>query len=176
MTVSGRKRWIRIGVAVAAVGAAVVASVAPVDAKGGNNGRGAENSREVNLQILAINDFHGNIATSSGSFGGTGRADYLSANIAAREADADNSIMVSAGDLIGASPLISALFHDEPTIEAMNLIGLDINGVGNHEFDEGPAGHRERAGGSCDPSDESPQKSSVHHIELRGHPNWITRK
>ncbi len=45
--------------------------------------------------------------------------------------------MVSAGDLIGASPLISALFHDEPTIEAMNLIGLDIAGVGNHEFDEG---------------------------------------
>lgn len=139
MTGSGRTRWIRIGVAVAALGAAVVASVAPVDAKGGNNGRGAENSREVNLQILAINDFHGNIATSSGSFGGTGRADFLSANIAAREADADNSIMVSAGDLIGASPLISALFHDEPTIEAMNLIGLDINGVGNHEFDEGPA-------------------------------------
>jgi len=50
---------------------------------------------------------------------------------------ADNSIFVSAGDLIGASPLISALFHDEPTIEAMNLIGLDINAVGNHEFDEG---------------------------------------
>ncbi len=47
--------------------------------------------------------------------------------------------MVSAGDLIGASPLISALFHDEPTIEAMNLIGLDIAGVGNHEFDEGSA-------------------------------------
>ena len=97
----------------------------------------AENSREVNLQILAINDFHGNIATSSGSFGGTGRADFLAANIRAAEAGADNSILVSAGDLIGASPLISALFHDEPTIEAMNLIGLDINGVGNHEFDEG---------------------------------------
>jgi 5'-nucleotidase len=102
-------------------------------------GRGAENSPEVELQILAINDFHGNIATSSGAFGGTGRADFLSANIAAREAGVRNSIMVSAGDLIGASPLISALFHDEPTIEAMNLIGLDINGVGNHEFDEGPA-------------------------------------
>jgi 5'-nucleotidase len=102
-----------------------------------NKGKGAENSREVNLQILAINDFHGNIATSSGSFGGTGRADYLAANIQAAEAGADNSIFVSAGDLIGASPLISALFHDEPTIEAMNLIGLEINGVGNHEFDEG---------------------------------------
>jgi 5'-nucleotidase len=102
-------------------------------------GEGAENSAEVNLQILAINDFHGNIATTSGAFGGVGRADYLAANIRAAEADADNSITVSAGDLIGASPLISALFHDEPTIEAMNLIGLDINGVGNHEFDEGAA-------------------------------------
>jgi 5'-nucleotidase len=93
---------------------------------------------EVNLQILAINDFHGNIATTSGAFGGVGRADFLAANIRAAEAEADNSITVSAGDLIGASPLISALFHDEPTIEAMNLIGLDISGVGSHEFDEGP--------------------------------------
>ncbi|MBW2274364.1 MAG: bifunctional metallophosphatase/5'-nucleotidase [Deltaproteobacteria bacterium] len=93
---------------------------------------------EVGLQILAINDFHGNIATTSGNFGGTGRADYLAANIQAAEAGADNSIFVSAGDLIGASPLISALFHDEPTIEAMNLVGLEINAVGHHEFDEGP--------------------------------------
>jgi 2',3'-cyclic-nucleotide 2'-phosphodiesterase (5'-nucleotidase family) len=51
---------------------------------------GAENSKEVNLQILAINDFHGNIATSSSGFGGTGRADYLAANIQAAAADADN--------------------------------------------------------------------------------------
>ena len=97
-----------------------------------------ENSLEVDLQILAINDFLGNIATTSGSFGGTGRADFLAANIQAAEAGADNSIFVSAGDLIGASPLISALFHDEPTIEAMNLVGLNINAVGHHEFDEGP--------------------------------------
>jgi 5'-nucleotidase len=96
-----------------------------------------EHSLEVDLQILAINDFHGNIATTSGSFGVTGRADYLAANIQIAEADADHSIFVSAGDLIGASPLISALFHDEPTIEAMNLLGLAINAVGNHEFDEG---------------------------------------
>ena len=63
----------------------------------------------------------------------------MAANIAAAEAGAENSVFVSAGDLIGASPLISSLFHDEPTIEAMNLLGLDFNGVGNHEFDEGPA-------------------------------------
>ena len=91
----------------------------------------------VNLQILSINDFHGNIATTSGAFGGVGRADYLAANMATAAAGAEHSITVSAGDLVGASPLISALFHDEPTIEAMNLIGLEINGVGNHEFDEG---------------------------------------
>jgi 5'-nucleotidase len=101
--------------------------------------RCAEGTANVNLQILAINDFGGNIATSSGSFGGTGRADFLATNIRAAELNADNSILVSAGDLIGASPLISALFHDEPTIEAMNLIGLDINAVGHHEFDEGTA-------------------------------------
>ena len=95
--------------------------------------------QEVQLRIVAINDFHGNIATSSERFGGVGRVDYLAANIAAARAGAENSVFVSAGDLIGASPLISALFQDEPTILAMNLMGLDFNGVGNHEFDEGPA-------------------------------------
>ena len=94
---------------------------------------------EVQLRILAINDFHGQIATSSDSFGGVGRADFLAANVAAARDEVSNSIFVSAGDLIGASPLISALFHDEPTIEAMNLMGLDFNGVGNHEFDDGRA-------------------------------------
>ena len=94
---------------------------------------------EVHLRILAINDFHGNIATSSSSFGGVGRVDYLAANLATAADGAENSVFVSAGDLIGGSPLISALFHDEPTIEAMNLMGLDINSVGNHEFDEGIA-------------------------------------
>ena len=106
-------------------------------------------SGEISLQILAINDFHGHIATTSENYGGTGRADYLAAHIRAAEKDVEHSIMVSAGDLIGASPLISALFHDEPTIEAMNLAGLDINAVGNHEFDEGTAELlRMQAGGS----------------------------
>ena len=110
--------------------------------------------RTVDLQILAINDFHGNIATTSSSFGGTGRADYLATNIhAAEEAAEGYSIFVSAGDLIGASPLVSALFHDEPTIEVMNEIGLDINAVGNHEFDEGPRELRRMARGGSHPVD-----------------------
>lgn len=112
--------------------------IVPLALAGTDNGHGDENSRKVELRILAINDFHGNIATSSTGFGGTGRADFLSANVEAAKQGAENAIFVSAGDLIGASPLISALFHDEPTIEAMNLMGLAINAVGNHEFDEGP--------------------------------------
>ena len=127
-----RTRW-RLALGLVALTALVVSVTAPANAQ-------AERApRPIELQILAINDFHGNIATTSSSFGGTGRADYLAANVQAAEAAAGGaSIFVSAGDLIGASPLISALFHDEPTIEAMNLMGLDINAVGNHEFDEGP--------------------------------------
>lgn len=116
--------------------------VAPASASNDGSDGDVDSARRrtfapVRFQILAINDFHGNIATSSGSFGGVGRADYLAANLRAREYHNRNSILVSAGDLVGASPLISALFHDEPTIEAMNLMRLELNGVGNHEFDEG---------------------------------------
>ena len=113
----------------------------------------AQDPGEVQLRILAINDFHGHIDTSSDSFGGVGRADYLAANIGAARAEVENSVFVSAGDLIGASPLISALFHDEPTIEAMTLMGLDINAVGNHEFDEGAAELRRMQRGGSHPVD-----------------------
>ncbi len=138
---------VRFGAAALACALVLTVAWSPADAGGKGGGHFDlwdllrswwKKHTQVDLQILAINDFHGNIATTSSSFGGTGRADFLAANIAEREDDAPGeSIFVSAGDLIGASPLISALFHDEPTIEAMNLIGLDINAVGNHEFDEG---------------------------------------
>ncbi|HZW04076.1 MAG TPA: bifunctional metallophosphatase/5'-nucleotidase, partial [Anaerolineaceae bacterium] len=64
-----------------------------------------------------------------------------------------NTVVVSAGDMIGASPLISALFHDEPAIEAFNAIGLDYNAVGNHEFDEGAAELVRMQEGGCHPVD-----------------------
>ena len=129
-----RRRYRRTLTILAAVSLVANAFIAPVSAK---PGQGAEKSKKVDLQILAINDFHGNIATTSGAFGGVGRADYLAANFRAEESEFEHTTIVSAGDLIGASPLISALFHDEPTIEALNMMGLDINAVGNHEFDEG---------------------------------------
>lgn len=148
MSTGNRGRRITVLLGVAALLASLLAG--PAIAK---NGNGAANTREVQLQILAINDFHGNINTFSSSFGGTGGVQNLASNMRAREAEVRNSIIVSAGDLIGASPLISALFHDEPTIEAMNLLGLDINGVGNHEFDEGPAELLRMADGGSHPVD-----------------------
>ncbi|HJR86201.1 MAG TPA: bifunctional metallophosphatase/5'-nucleotidase [Acidimicrobiia bacterium] len=117
---------------------------------------GAAGPPPVELQILAINDFHGAIAPVPDQMWlgqPVGRADFFASHIREAEEGVRNSVVVSAGDLIGASPLISALFHDEPTIEAMNLIGLDIAGVGNHEFDEGPAELLRMQEGGCHPID-----------------------
>lgn len=103
--------------------------------------------KRVKLQILALNDFHGQLepstSSSSGTINGTpaGGAAYLATRLAqlrrTAAAQGRHSVTVAAGDLIGASPLISAAFHDEPTIEAMNIMGLQVSSVGNHEFDEG---------------------------------------
>jgi 5'-nucleotidase len=104
--------------------------------------------KDTLVQLLAINDFHGNLQPPSGSSGriatgpggqtvNAGGVEYLATWIKSLRTTNPNTITVGAGDIIGASPLISGLFHDEPTIEAMNALGLDVTGVGNHEFDEG---------------------------------------
>lgn len=112
----------------------------------------------VDVQILAINDFHGNLEPPLGSSGRidgitAGGVQYLATHIDNLRATNPNTLVVSAGDMVGASPLLSALFHDEPTIEAFNKIGLDINAVGNHEFDEGAAELLRLQKGGCHPVD-----------------------
>lgn len=119
---------------------------------------GAKPSGTVEVQILAVNDFHGNLQPPSGSSGriGTvdaGGAEYLATHINNLRAANPNTVVVSAGDMIGASPLLSALFHDEPSIEAFNQIGLDFNAVGNHEFDEGVYELIRMQEGGCHPVD-----------------------
>ena len=114
----------------------------------------------LDIQLLSFNDFHGNLEPPSGSSGrltvdhklGTdaqgntiatdvtrdvGGAEYLATTLANLRKGHQYSITAAAGDIVGASPLLSAAFHDEPTIEAMNKLGLDVTSVGNHEFDEG---------------------------------------
>jgi 5'-nucleotidase len=102
----------------------------------------------VEVKVIAFNDFHGNLEPPKQAIdaprreeGATkvpaGGAAYLASAIGRLRAGNANNIVVSAGDMIGASPLVSAVFLDEPTIHAMNLIKVDYNAVGNHEFDKG---------------------------------------
>jgi 5'-nucleotidase len=115
--------------------------------------QGAVKSDVVDVQILAINDFHGNLQAPPGTTPPVGGAAFLSTHLRGLRDANPNSIVVSAGDNVGGSPLISALFHDEPAIEALDLLGLELSAVGNHEFDEGSAElHRLQEGG-CHPTD-----------------------
>lgn len=112
----------------------------------------------VTVKIIGFNDYHGNLQ-SPGTFGvntvpGTvkppvGGAEYLAAYIARMKATNRNTVVVGAGDFVGASPLISALFYDEPAIETLNKIGVDIASVGNHEFDKGKDELRRLQNGGC---------------------------
>ena len=135
----------RIPLTVAALATAI--SVATLSPASSADSAAPDAPKEVRLQILALNDFHGQLEPSSSSSSGringipAGGAEYLSTHLTnlrnQAAAEGRHSVTVAAGDLIGASPLISAAFHDEPTIEAMNEMGLDMTSVGNHEFDEG---------------------------------------
>ncbi len=124
----------------------------------------APNGPTMDIQLLSFNDFHGNLEPPSGSGGrnvtghfidtadtdkdgnttevldrteNAGGVEYLATHLKRAREGHPYSLTVAAGDIVGASPLLSAAFHDEPTIEAMNLLGLDATSVGNHEFDEG---------------------------------------
>jgi 5'-nucleotidase len=150
-------RWrVAAVVALGAVSFVSVASVASADPPG--DGRGQQSAKTTDVQILALNDFHGQLrppdSTSSGGRIGTtpaGGAEFLASYVRDLRATNPNTLFVSAGDLIGATPLISAIFHDEPSIEVMNMMGLDYNGVGNHEFDEGAAELTRMQEGGCHP-------------------------
>jgi len=120
----------------------------------------AANAAPVSVGIIAFNDFHGNIepprqAVPAPGAGGervrvpAGGVAYLGSAIARLRAANPNNVVVAAGDMIGASPLSSAIFLDEPTILAMNLIGVDLNAVGNHEFDRGRAELLRMQKGGC---------------------------
>jgi 5'-nucleotidase len=105
------------------------------------------------VQLLAINDFHGNLEPPGLTYKGAkgvvpvGGAAYLAT--ALRQSRIHNSVTVAAGDLISASPLVSSLFYDEPTIKALSDMGLDLAAVGNHEFDRGVADLKRMQAGGC---------------------------
>ncbi len=120
----------------------------------------------VAVKVLAINDFHGNLKPPLGGIRikdpadptktinvAAGGAEHLATAVAQMRQKNPNHIFVAAGDLIGASPLLSALFRDEPTIQSLSLMGLEASAVGNHEFDRGSAELLRMQRGGCHPVD-----------------------
>lgn len=164
----GRRRSYRL--LAAAAGLATVGALAaalPADAHDTKHGGKPQLSRYQDVQLLSFNDLHGNLEPPSGSSGrvteqqadGTtktidaGGVEYLATHLRnARKGNA-YSITAAGGDMVGASPLISGLFHDEPTIEALNKLDLDVTSVGNHEFDEGAKELARLQNGGCHPTD-----------------------
>src|SRR4051794_28671078 len=120
----------------------------------------------IDLRILAINDFHGYLKPFAGGIRiddpadktkkitvPAGGAEHLATLVKELREGRKHSIFVAAGDLIGASPFLSALFHDEPTIESLSMMGLEVASVGNHEFDEGKDELLRMQNGGCHPVD-----------------------
>ncbi|AIV35682.1 MULTISPECIES: bifunctional metallophosphatase/5'-nucleotidase [Streptomyces] len=173
-----RRRTSRLLVAAATVvtAGALAAAALPASASTGGGardhgghgkGHGHGHGRYQDVQLLSFNDLHGNLEPPAGSSGrvtehqpdGTtktidaGGIEYLATHL--REARKGNrySITAAGGDMVGASPLLSGLFHDEPTIEALNKLDLDVTSVGNHEFDEGAKELARLQNGGCHPTE-----------------------
>jgi len=126
----------------------------------------AQTAAPIELRILAINDFHGPLWPPPGGIRiadpadgsksipvPAGGAEHMATLVKELRAGHRNTIFVAAGDLIGASPFLSAMFHDEPTIESLSMMGLDVASVGNHEFDEGKDELLRMQNGGCHPKD-----------------------
>ena len=169
---SPRTKRLSSVVAVAALAATGAAFV-------GGSSQAAANGPTMDIQLLSFNDFHGNLEPPAGSSGriitsdtytetsstnpttgvttytatpqtvNAGGVEYLAGHLKALRAGHPYTATVAAGDIVGASPLLSAAFHDEPSIEAMNSLGLDVTAVGNHEFDEGYKELQRLANGGC---------------------------
>ncbi|MET9117119.1 bifunctional metallophosphatase/5'-nucleotidase [Streptomyces longwoodensis] len=164
---SRRRRTYRmLAAAVTLASAGALAAALPADAHDSKHSRPLP-SRYQDVQLLSFNDLHGNLEPPSGSSGrvterqadGTtktidaGGVEYLATHLRQARQGHPYSVTAAGGDMVGASPLISGLFHDEPTIEALNKLDLDVTSVGNHEFDEGAKELGRLQNGGCHPTD-----------------------
>ncbi|MEE1727899.1 MULTISPECIES: bifunctional metallophosphatase/5'-nucleotidase [Streptomyces] len=162
------RRMLAAAAGLATVGALVAAMPAGAHDRGNGHGHGhghGHKPRTVDVQLLSFNDLHGNLEPPAGSAGnvsetqpdGTvkaipaGGVEYLATSLRTARKGNPYSVTAAGGDMVGASPLLSGLFHDEPTIEALNKIDLDVSAVGNHEFDEGATELARLQNGGCHP-------------------------
>ncbi|MER5293645.1 bifunctional metallophosphatase/5'-nucleotidase [Streptomyces pharetrae] len=163
-----RRRTTRLLAAAAALATAgALAAALPSTASAGEKTGKHWPGRYQDVQLLSFNDLHGNLEPPAGSSGrvtelqpdGTtktvdaGGVEYLATHLRQAREGNKYSITAAGGDMVGASPLLSGLFHDEPTIEALNGLELDVTSVGNHEFDEGARELARLQKGGCHPTD-----------------------
>ncbi|MFF0578399.1 bifunctional metallophosphatase/5'-nucleotidase [Streptosporangium saharense] len=152
----------RLAMAGALAGAGLVLAMGPAEAgASGTQGTTTKAPRTVPVRLLALNDFHGNLEPPTGSSGrmvdengatvDAGGAAYVATHL--KQLTDRNTLKVAQGDLIGASPLLSAAYHDEPSVEFLGKIGVTASAVGNHEFDEGYTELRRIMYGGCHPTD-----------------------
>ncbi|MFF1285201.1 bifunctional metallophosphatase/5'-nucleotidase [Streptomyces sp. NPDC058299] len=160
---TGRRTY---GLLATAAGLATMAALTAALPAGAHDG-GSRPGRYQDVQLLSFNDLHGNLEPPAGSSGrvserqpdGTtktvdaGGVEYLATHLRQARAGHPYSITAAGGDMVGASPLLSGLFHDEPTVEALNKLDLDVTSVGNHEFDEGARELARLQNGGCHPTD-----------------------
>ncbi|MFC9062075.1 bifunctional metallophosphatase/5'-nucleotidase [Streptomyces sp. NPDC057074] len=162
-----RRRSVLLAAATVVTAGALAAAALPASANADASRHGHGHGRYQDVQLLSFNDLHGNLEPPAGSSGrvtevqpdGTtktvdaGGVEYLATHL--REAREGNrySVTAAGGDMVGASPLLSGLFHDEPTIEALNKLDLDVTSVGNHEFDEGAKELARLQKGGCHPTE-----------------------
>ena len=111
-------------------------------------------SADVEVHLIGINDFHGQLDTTSIVKGKkVGSAPILATYLKEARAKYKNSILFHNGDSVGASSPVSSLERDEPTMEWMNMLGFDVASLGNHEFDHGVAALKAQIFGGLDPKE-----------------------
>jgi len=113
----------------------------------------------IEINLVALNDFHGNLEPSKFTFTPPGAAapvtlqaggaGAMSGALAAWRREDPKLVFVAAGDLVGASPALSSMWADEPSIVAMNMLGLNASSLGNHEFDQGSIELLRQQNGGC---------------------------
>ena len=149
---AGRARRFLVATVVLATGVVLTAlptAAQPIDPPG----------QLVQVQLLAFNDYHGYLESGGNPGPGTvgtspaGGGEFLATKLRQLRAGNKYSLTVAAGDLIGGSPFLSGFFHDEPSVESLNAMGLDVSSVGNHEFDEGVTELLRMQNGGCHPVD-----------------------
>ncbi|WP_405448161.1 bifunctional metallophosphatase/5'-nucleotidase [Streptomyces achromogenes] len=162
---TGRRTYAFLASAAGLATAGALVAALPADAH--ENHHPHRPGRYQDVQLLSFNDLHGNLEPPSGSSGrvtelqpdGTtktidaGGVEYLATHLRNAREGHPYSVTAAGGDLVGASPLLSGLFHDEPTVEALNKLDLDVTSVGNHEFDEGARELARLQNGGCHPKD-----------------------